>query len=72
MTRTYRWARRAVWGTLAVVLTIGCNPLTTIAFLTHRDTPTPARCPLTFKEGPKKDKEEAKNKEAAATAEAGK
>src|SRR5437016_87864 len=58
MTRTYRWARRAVWGTLAAVLTLGCSPLTTIAFLFHRDTPEPAKCPLVFKEGPKKDKEE--------------
>ena len=45
MTRTYRWARRAVWGTLAVVMTIGCNPLATIAFLTHKDTPVPAEVP---------------------------
>lgn len=52
-----RWLRRAVWGTLAAVLTIGCNPLTTIAFLTHKDTKLPAEAPLTFKEGPKKDKE---------------
>jgi hypothetical protein len=58
MTRTYRWARRAVWGTFAVVLTIGCNPLATIAFLTHKDTPVPAKYPLVTKEGPKKDKEE--------------
>jgi hypothetical protein len=58
MTRTYRWARRAVWGTLAVVLTIGCNPLTTIAFLTYRDTKVPAKVPLTFKDGPKKNKDE--------------
>lgn len=58
MTRTYRWARRAVWGTLAVVLTIGCNPLATIAFLTHRDTPKAARYPLFTKEQAKKGKEE--------------
>ncbi len=56
--RVGRWARRAVWGTLAVVMTVGCNPLTTIAFLTHRDTKVPAESPLTFKEGPKKNKDE--------------
>ena len=58
MTRTYRWARRAVWGTLVVVLSIGCNPLTMIAFLTHKDVKVPAAYPLAFKEGEKKDKEE--------------
>lgn len=58
MTRTYRWARRAVWGTLAVVCTIGCNPLTTLAFLTHKDVKVPAEAPLTYKDGPKKDKDE--------------
>ena len=58
MTRTYRWARRAVWGTLAVVMTIGCNPLSTIGFLTYRDPVEPARYPIISKEGPKKDKEE--------------
>jgi hypothetical protein len=56
--RTYRWARRAVWGTLAVVFAFGCNPLTTIAFLTHKDVKVPAAYPLCYKEGPKKDKEE--------------
>jgi len=58
MNKAYRWARRAVWGTLAVVCTIGCNPLTTIAFLTHKDAKIPAEFPLTYKEGEKKDKEE--------------
>jgi hypothetical protein len=58
MTRTYRWARRAVWGTLAVIFTVGCNPLATIAFLTHKDVKVPAPHPLEFKEGPKKDKDE--------------
>jgi hypothetical protein len=56
--RTFRWARRAVWGTLAVVLTIGCNPLATIAFLTHRDTPVPAKYPFINKDEPKKENEE--------------
>jgi hypothetical protein len=57
MTKTYRWARRAVWGTLAVVLTIGCNPLATIGFLTYKDPVQPARCPFVPKEGAKKDDE---------------
>jgi hypothetical protein len=56
--RTFRWARRAIWGTLAVVLTIGCNPLATIGFLTYKDPVEPAKYPLVSKEGPKKDKEE--------------
>jgi hypothetical protein len=58
MTKTFRWARRAVWGTLAVVLTIGCNPLATIGFLTYKDPVKPAKYPLVTKEGSKKDKEE--------------
>lgn len=60
MNKTYRWARRAVWGTFIVVCTIGCNPLSTIAFLTHKDVKIPAECPLTYKDGPKKDQEEIK------------
>lgn len=52
------WARRAVWGTFAVVVATGCNPLTTIAFLTHKDVKVPAEAPLEFKDGPKKGKEE--------------
>ena len=58
MTRTYRWARRAVWGTFAVVCMIGCNPLATIGFLTYKDPVRPAPYPLVAKDGPKKDKEE--------------
>jgi len=58
MTKTIRWARRAVWGTLAVVMTIGCNPLATIAFLTHRDTPVPAKHPFINKDDPKKEEDE--------------
>ncbi len=54
----YRWARRAVWGTFAVVCTMGCNPLTTIAFLTHQDAKVPAKYPLAYTEGPNKKKEE--------------
>jgi hypothetical protein len=56
--RTYRWARRAVWGTVAVLLTIGCSPLQTIAFLTHKDVKVPAAYPLVYKEGTNKNKEE--------------
>jgi hypothetical protein len=58
MTRTFRWVRRAVWAAFAVIATIGCNPLATIAFLTHKDTPVPAKYPLIPKEGPKKEKKE--------------
>ena len=47
-------------GALAVVLTIGCNPLATIGFLTYKDPVKPAKYPLVSKEGPKKDKEEIK------------
>lgn len=56
--RTGRWGRRAVWGTFAVVCCIGCNPLHTIGFLTHKDVKVPAEAPLEFKDGPKKKKEE--------------
>jgi hypothetical protein len=58
--RKFRWARRAVWGTLAVVMTIGCNPLATFAFLTHRDTPLPAKYPLFPKDSPRSKKDEVK------------
>ncbi|HSQ57882.1 MAG TPA: hypothetical protein VLM40_19315 [Gemmata sp.] len=58
MTRTYRWARRAVWGTLVVVLSIGCNPLSMIAFLTHRDVKVPAKYPLERQDGDKKNKQD--------------
>ena len=40
-----------MWGTLAVVLTIGCNPLATIGFLAYKDPVQPARCPFVPKEG---------------------
>lgn len=60
MTRTYRWARRAVWGTFAIVLSIGCNPLATIGFLTAKDPVRPAKYPLIDKDKPKKDQEEVK------------
>jgi hypothetical protein len=52
------WAKRGVWLTLAAVLTIGCSPLQTIAFIFHRDKPVPAMYPLRPKEGPKKDLDE--------------
>jgi hypothetical protein len=47
-----------VWGTLAVVMAIGCNPLATISFLTQKDPKVSAEYPLTFKDGPKKNKDE--------------
>lgn len=52
-----RWAKRGVWLTLAAVLTIGCNPLQTVAFIFHKDDKLPAQYPLRPKEGPKKDKD---------------
>lgn len=52
-----RWWKRGVWAALAVVGTIGCNPLSTIAFLTHRDEPVPAPYRLRPAEGEKADKE---------------
>lgn len=58
MTRTYRWARRAVWGAVAVIFTLGCNPLATIAFLTHRDTPLPAKYPFVPPDDSKRSKDE--------------
>lgn len=53
-----KWAKRSVWLVLAAVLTIGCSPLQTIAFLLHKDDKLPAAYPLRPKEGPKKDKDE--------------
>ena len=58
MNKMNRWARRAVWGTLFVVCTIGCNPITTLAFLTQKEMKLPAEFPLTYKDGPKKNQEE--------------
>jgi hypothetical protein len=55
MNRTGKWAKRAVWLTLAAVLSFGCSPLTTIAFLLHKDDKVPAQVPLK-----PKDKEAAK------------
>jgi hypothetical protein len=53
------WARVAVWGTFAAVLTIGCNPLQLAGFIFARDEKIPAQYPLTHdKDGPKADKEE--------------
>lgn len=56
-TRAGRWWKRGVWAGLAVVLAAGCNPLTTIAFLTHRDDPVPAPYRLRPKEGEKAAKD---------------
>src|SRR5690349_17196498 len=41
-----KWARRAVWGLFVVVMCIGCNPLSTLAFITHDTPKTPAELPL--------------------------
>ncbi|MBX9627816.1 MAG: hypothetical protein K2X82_28720 [Gemmataceae bacterium] len=59
MSRTVarRWAKRGVWAALAAVLAVGCNPLTTIGFLLHRNDPLPAPYPLRPKEGELADKE---------------
>ena len=54
-----KWARRVLWGTLAAVFAVGCNPLNMAAFIFGREQKVPAAYPLTVdKEGPKKDKEE--------------
>lgn len=54
-----KWARRAVWGSLVAVLSIGCNPLNIAGFIFAREDKVPAPYPLSFdKDGPKKDKEE--------------
>jgi hypothetical protein len=57
MNRTGKWAKRAVWLTLAAVLSFGCSPLTTIAFLLHKDDKAPAEYPLRpkDKDAPKKE-----------------
>ncbi len=52
-----KWARRAVWLTFAAVLTIGCSPLSTIAFLWGDAPVKPAEYPLEYKDGPRKGKE---------------
>lgn len=54
---TSRWGRRAVWGVFAAVLAVGCNPLSTIGFLLHKDTPLPAEHPLRPREGDGSDKD---------------
>lgn len=56
--RVGKWAKRGVWLTLAAVLTIGCNPLQTVAFFLHKDDKIPAQYPIRPKEGPKKDRDE--------------
>lgn len=58
-TRVGKWAKRAVWLTLAAVMTIGCNPLQTAAFIFHKDDKVPAKYPLRPKEkdNPKHDKD---------------
>lgn len=57
MKATGKWAKRAVWLTLAAVLAIGCNPITTLGFIFHRDTKMPAEYALRPKEGEKHEKD---------------
>lgn len=56
-TKPGRWWRRAVWGTLAAVLAVGCNPLSTIAFLTHKNEPNRSEFPLRPRDGDGSDKD---------------
>lgn len=57
--KTGKWARRVVWGTLAAIMAIGCSPLQLAGFIFGRSEKIPAQYPLTFaKDGPKKDKDE--------------
>jgi hypothetical protein len=58
MNRIGTWAKRGVWLTLAAVLTFGCSPLQTAAFLLHKDDKVPPQYPIRPAEGPKKEKEE--------------
>lgn len=58
MNKLGKWAKRSVWLTLAAVLTIGCNPLQTAAFIFHKDDKVPAQYPIRPKDGPKKDHDE--------------
>lgn len=57
MSRTGKCAKWAVWLTLAAVFSFGCSPLTTIAFLLHKDDKVPAEVPLKpkDKDAPKKE-----------------
>lgn len=54
-----KWAKRAVWATLVTVFAVGCNPLTTIAFIFHRDAKVPAMYPMP----PKDDESTGKKRE---------
>ncbi len=57
--RTWKWTRRAVWGSLLAIAAMGCNPINLIGFIFAKDEKVPALHPLAFdKKGPKKDKEE--------------
>lgn len=55
--RAVRWASRIVWLTVASIFAFGCNPLSTISFLTQSDPVKKAEYPLTFEKGPKKGKD---------------
>ncbi|HUR55625.1 MAG TPA: hypothetical protein VMZ71_15925, partial [Gemmataceae bacterium] len=53
-----KWAKRLVWGTLAVVVATGCNPLTMAAFIFNRDTKLPAEYPFQTKDEKKESKKD--------------
>lgn len=58
MDATATWGRRVVWGTLAAVVAVGCNPLTMAGFLLHRDTKLPAEYPFYTKDEKKELKKD--------------
>lgn len=58
MSRAGKFARVAVWGTLVAVFAFGCNPLSTLSFLTNPEPIKAAEYPLVFDKGPKKSKEQ--------------
>ena len=53
-----KWARRAVWGALLAVLTIGCSPLSMIGFIFGRDEKVAAPYPLTLDKDKDRKKDE--------------
>ncbi|QJW97963.1 hypothetical protein [Frigoriglobus tundricola] len=53
-----KWARRAVWGALVAVLTIGCSPLSMLGFIFARPETVPAPYPLTLDKEAMKKKDE--------------
>jgi len=59
MSKTGKWAKRTVWATLVTVFAVGCNPLSTIAFIFHRDEKLPPAYPM----APKDDEATGKKRE---------